>query len=171
MVKLHLPARCLWLESSSTQAFWCSVRDIPQKVSSRVWKIRSYLVIALVIIQFHITPAIHWLMKRLHYVGHYSLRLYSCVCPRRRTITREIHCVFRWILRERLWLVWRPSAHFTASLMKTGEKENILHSCLLSSILLCTLLLIVNLGCYDTKVRLTRLGLLSLAVHSPLPSP
>lgn len=49
-----------------------------------------------------------------------------------------------------------PSAHFTASFMKHGREANILHSSLLSNILLCTLLLIVNLRSYDTKVRLTR---------------
>lgn len=92
--------------------------------------------------------------KRLHYVGHFSLRHHCCVCPLNRTITGEIQCVFWWILRGRLWLA---SRHLPiSSLMKHGREANILRSSLLSSILLCTLLLIVNLRSYDTKVRLTR---------------
>lgn len=48
-------------------------------------------------------------------------------------------------------MFFAPSARFTASLMKHGREANIL-----SSIQLCTLLLIVNLRSYDTKVRLDR---------------
>ncbi len=62
---------------------------------------------------------------------------------------------------------YAPSAHFTASFMKHGREANILHSGLLSNILLCTLLLIANLRSYDTEVQLTRprcVGLLSSAV-------
>ena len=92
---------------------------------------------------------------RLHYAGNYSLRRHCCVCPLSRGITREIQCVFWWILRGRLWLVSRHLP-ISSPLMKPGREANILRSSLLSSIPLCTLLLIVNLRSYDTKVRLTR---------------
>lgn len=62
-----------------------------------------------------------------------------------------------------------PSACFSASLMKRGREASILlSSLLLSSALFCTLLLIVNLGSYDTKSPAPSLalavGLLSSAV-------
>lgn len=66
---------------------------------SRGLENRSYLFIALVIIQFCTTTRSD---TKLHYVRCYHLRHHSCVYPMNRTIQEEpeeTQCIFRWILR------------------------------------------------------------------------